>query len=58
MAKRRDDLRDRLGPILYGSGTMPTETHSESADVVTARATAFHDIKVLIDQHRIEATGE
>ncbi|OBK82276.1 hypothetical protein A5649_09300 [Mycolicibacter heraklionensis] len=58
MAKRRDDLRDRLGPILYSSGTMPTETVSESADVVTARATAFHDLKVLLDKHRIEAAGE
>ncbi|MFN8031885.1 MAG: hypothetical protein U0Q47_01155 [Mycobacterium sp.] len=58
MAKRREDLRGRLGPILYGSGNMPTETPSESADVVTARAAAFHDLKALIDKHRIEAIGE
>ncbi|GJO46696.1 hypothetical protein NJB1604_27140 [Mycobacterium marinum] len=58
MAKRRDELRDRLGPILYGPGKMPTETPSESADAVTARATAFHDLKALIDKHRMEATGE
>jgi hypothetical protein len=58
MAQRRDDLRDRLGPILYGSGNMPTETPSESADVVTARAAAFHDLKALIDKHRNEAINE
>lgn len=58
MAKRRDELRDRLGPILYGSGKMPPEAPSESADVVTARAAAFHDLKALIDRHRMEATGE
>jgi len=58
MAKRRDDLRDRLGPILYGSGKTPTESPSESADVVTARATAFHDLKALIDKHRIDAIDE
>ena len=58
MAQRRDDLRNRLDPILYGSGNMPTETPSESADVVTARAAAFHELKALIDKHRNEAINE
>lgn len=58
MAKRRDELRDRLGPILYGSATAPTDSASESAEVVTARASAFHDLKVLIDKHRLDALGE
>ncbi len=54
MAKRRDELRDRLSPILYSPGTAPTETPSEAADVVTARVSAFHELKALIDTHRIE----
>lgn len=58
MARRREDLRDRLGPILYSPEKMPKETPSESADVVTARATAFHDLKALIDKHRVAGIGE
>ncbi len=54
MAQRRKSLRESLGPMLYGSAKMPTETPSESADVVTARANAFHELKALIDKHRIE----
>lgn len=58
MSKRRDELRDRLGPIVYGSESRPADTHSESADVVTARAAAFHDLKALIDKHRIEGIDD
>lgn len=57
MSKRRAELRKRLGPILYGAEQIPTETSSESADVVTARAAAFHELRALIDRHRIEAEG-
>jgi hypothetical protein len=57
MAKRREDLRKRLGPILYGAEQMPREIPSESADVVSARAAAFHELKALIDKHRIESIG-
>lgn len=57
MAKRREDLRSRLGPMLYGGHTLPAEPLSESADVVTARAAAFHELKALIDRHRIESDG-
>ena len=56
MANRREDLRGRLGPILYGSQKMPIDGPSESADVVTARAAAFHELKALIDKHRIAAS--
>lgn len=55
MAQRRAALRNRLGPILYGSSSVPTDAPSESADAVTARAAAFHELKALIDRHRIEA---
>lgn len=58
MAKRREDLRGRLGPILYGSQNMPIDSHSESADVVTARAAAFHELKALIDKHRLDAESD
>lgn len=58
MAKRREDLRSRLGPILYGAENPATATPSESADVVTTRAAAFHELKALIDRYRIEADGE
>jgi hypothetical protein len=54
MAKRREELRGRLGPILYGSHQVPTDSPSESADVVTARAAAFHELKALIDKHRLD----
>jgi hypothetical protein len=57
MAKRREDLRGRLGPILYGSQTMPIDSPSECADVVTARAAAFHELKALIDKHRLDAAS-
>jgi len=57
MAKRREDLRGRLGPILYGSQTLPIDSPSESVDVVTARAAAFHELKALVDKHRLDATG-
>ncbi|BBX06746.1 hypothetical protein MAIC_15490 [Mycolicibacterium aichiense] len=51
MAARRDDLRNRLGSILYGAEGVPTEATSEAADVVTSRVAAFHDLKAaLIDQ--------
>jgi len=51
MAARRDDLRDRLAPILYGAEGVPTESTSEAADVVTSRVAAFHELKTaLIDQ--------
>jgi hypothetical protein len=36
---------------------MPREIPSESADVVSARAAAFHELKALIDKHRIESIG-
>ena len=58
MARRREDLRGRLGPILYGSQQMPIEGPSESADVVTARATAFHELKALIDKHRLNVASD
>jgi hypothetical protein len=57
MAKRREDLRGRLGPILYGSQNLPIDSPSESVDVVTARAAAFHELKALVDKHRLDATG-
>jgi hypothetical protein len=56
MAKRREDLRGRLGPIHYGSQKMPIDSPSESADVVTARAGAFHELRALIDKHRLDST--
>ena len=58
MAKRREDLRGRLGPILYGSQKLPIDSPSESGDVVTARAAAFHELKALVDKHRLAATGD
>lgn len=58
MAKRREDLRGRLGPILYGSPTLPSDSPSESADVVTARAAAFHELKALVDKHRLDAAND
>ncbi|MCZ4537942.1 hypothetical protein QBL07_000155 (plasmid) [Gordonia rubripertincta] len=58
MAKQREELRGRLGPMLYGAHKTHSETPSEAADVVTARATAFHELKALVDKHRLEETGE
>lgn len=37
---------------------MPIYGPSESADVVTARAAAFHELKALIDKHRLDAAGD
>lgn len=54
MAKRREELRGRLGPILYGSQKVPIDSPSESADTVTARAAAFHELKALIDKQRLD----
>lgn len=54
MARRREDLRRRLSPMIYGAQPISTETTSESADVVTARAAAFHELKALIDKHRAD----
>ena len=58
MAKRREDLRGRLGPIVYGSQKLPLDSPSESVDVVTARAAAFHELKALVDKHRLDATSD
>lgn len=58
MAERRAALRKRLGPILYGSSTTAADTPSESADAVTARAAAFHELKALLDRQRVESAGE
>lgn len=48
MAARRDELRGRLGPILYGAESTPTEVPTESADMVTSRVAAFHDLKAAL----------
>ncbi|WP_279104284.1 hypothetical protein [Gordonia paraffinivorans] len=53
-ARRREELRGRLGTVLYGSPATPAEEGSESADVVKARAAAFHELKALVDKHRID----
>lgn len=58
MAKQREELRGRLGPMLYGAHKTSSEAPSEAADVVTARATAFHELKALVDKHRLEGAGE
>lgn len=58
MAKRREELRGRLGPILYESQTMPSDSPSESADVVTARAAAFRELKALVDRTRLDAASD
>ncbi|MFZ2511795.1 MAG: hypothetical protein WAW85_11995 [Gordonia sp. (in: high G+C Gram-positive bacteria)] len=52
MEKRREELRDRLNPILYSAGAPPTENPSAAADGVTARVSAFHELKALIGSHR------
>ncbi|MEO9330501.1 hypothetical protein [Gordonia aurantiaca] len=56
-AKRREELRGRLGTVLYGAPTTAAEESSESADVVRARAAAFHELKALVDQHSFEDDG-
>ena len=58
MAKRREELRGRLGPILYESQTMPSDSPSEAADVVTARAAAFRELKALVDRTRLDAASD
>lgn len=59
MAKRREELRGRLEPILYESQAMPVDNGpSESADVVTARAAAFRELKALVDRTRLDAVGD
>lgn len=58
MARRREELRGRLGPILYESQSIPADSPSESADVVTARAAAFRELKALVDRTRLDATGD
>lgn len=57
MEKRREELRSRLGPMLYGAEITPTESPSESADSVKARVAAFHELKALIDEHRLADTS-
>jgi hypothetical protein len=37
---------------------MPVDSSSESADVVTARAAAFHELKALIDKFRLDAAND
>lgn len=49
----RGAFAGRLGRILY-----EFKTPSESADVVTARAAAFHELKALIDKHRLAAESD
>ena len=57
MAKRREDLRKRLGPVLYGTQNVPAEVPSESADVVKARAAAFHELRGLLRNYRPDGDG-
>jgi hypothetical protein len=55
-AKRREDLRNRLGPMLYGTQNMPAEMlPSESADVVKARAAAFHELRGVLRNYRLDS---
>jgi hypothetical protein len=57
-AKRREDLRNRLGPMLYGTQNMPAEMlPSESADVVKARAAAFHELRGVLRNYRLDSDG-
>jgi hypothetical protein len=37
---------------------VPIDSPSESADVVTARAAAFQELKALIDKHRLDAESD
>jgi hypothetical protein len=57
MAKRREDLRNRLGPMLYGTQNIPAEIPSESADVVKARAAAFHELRGVLRNYRLDGDG-
>jgi len=57
-AKRREDLRNRLGPMLYGTQNIPAEMlPSESADVVKARAAAFHELRGVLRNYRLDSYG-
>ncbi len=57
-AKRREDLRNRLGPMLYGTQNMPAEMlPSESADVVKARAAAFRELRGVLRNYRLDSQG-
>ena len=57
-AKRREDLRNRLGPMLYGTQNMPAEMlPSESADVVKARAAAFRELRGVLRNYRLDSDG-
>ena len=57
-AKRREDLRNRLGPMLYGTQNMPAEMlPSESADVVKARAAAFRELRGVLRNDRLAGGG-
>ena len=57
-AKRREDLRNRLGPMLYGTQNMPAEMlPSESADVVKARAAAFRELRGVLRNYRLDGDG-
>lgn len=53
MEKRREELRDRLGPMIYGGKPPQSDTASDAVDIVTARVAAFHEIKALIGTDRI-----
>jgi len=56
-AKRREDLRHRLGPMLYGTQNIPAEIPSESADVVKARAAAFRELRGVLRNYRLDGGG-
>lgn len=56
-AKRREDLRNRLGPMLYGTQNIPAEIPSESADVVKARAAAFRELRGVLRNYRLDGDG-
>jgi len=57
MAKRREDMRNRLGTVLYGTQNIPAEIPSESADVVKARAAAFHELRGVLRNYRLDGGG-
>lgn len=57
MAKRREDLRNRPGSVLYGTQNIPAEIPSESADVVKARAAAFHELRGVLRNYRLDGDG-
>jgi len=56
-AKRREDLRNRLGPMLYGTQNIPAESPSESADVVKARAAAFRELRGVLRNYQLDGDG-